>query len=367
MEPLVYYIICAFLSITVLIGIALMSKVKTAIIGNILSSVATLIAIIVTLLYFGILSDKWTIYTIFVCLFVGSIIGLILAQKVKMIQMPQLVATLNGVGGAASALVGGAAIFSANATFELATATLALFVGTLTFTGSLIAAGKLANIIDGRPVVWKGHTALMSTSISLLLFILIAFLFFNPPMLLTTIVAIFMSAFLGIGIAIRVGGADMPITISLLNSFSGVAAAIAGLAINDILLVSIGGIVGSSGLLLTQIMCKSMNSSLSKILQGKTSVSKVVHNEEKKAEDVGHVNEKSKEVPVEEILRSAKKAIIVPGYGMAIAQAQHLVKQLADILECNGCEVKYAIHPVAGRMPGHMNVLLAEADVSYEQ
>ena len=367
MEPFVYYIICAFLSITVLIGIALMSKVKTAIMGNILSSVATLIAIIVTLLYFRILSDKWTIYTIFVCLFVGSIIGLILAQKVKMIQMPQLVATLNGVGGAASALVGGAAIFSANATFELATATVALFVGTLTFTGSLIAAGKLANIIDGRPVVWKGHTALMSTSISLLLFILITFLFFNPPMLLTTIVAIFISAFLGIGIAIRVGGADMPITISLLNSFSGVAAAIAGLAINDILLVSIGGIVGSSGLLLTQIMCKSMNSSLSKILQGKTSVSKGVHNKEKKSEDVGHVNEKSKDVPVEEILRSAKKAIIVPGYGMAIAQAQHLVKQLSDILEDNGCEVKYAIHPVAGRMPGHMNVLLAEADVSYEQ
>jgi len=365
MESFIYYIICAGLSITVLIGIALMSKVKTAVLGNTLSSVATALAIIVTLIYFDILPERGSTYIILSCLIIGGVMGAFLAQKVRMIQMPQLVATLNGFGGAASALVGGAAMYTTNTTFGLITAVVALIVGTITLTGSLIAAGKLSNTIEGKPVILRGHLALMTSTITLLVMIILSIPILDVSMHIITIVSILLSAFLGIGIAIRVGGADMPITISLLNSLSGIAAAIAGLAISDLLLVSVGGIVGASGLLLTQIMCKSMNSSLLNILLGKTSVAKKISIENTLINY--KENSVEEELTAAEALEKAKKVIIVPGYGMAIAQAQHLVKQLSDTLEKNGAEVKYAIHPVAGRMPGHMNVLLCEADVEYEQ
>lgn len=366
MPALVYYIISAILSVVILYGISLMSQVKTAVRGNQLSALATAIAIIVTLIYWEIFSAPVAIYIILACVAAGTFIGIYLAKTVKMIQMPEMVGMLNGIGGAASALVGGAAMFTSASDFSLLTAVLALCVGTLTFTGSAIAAGKLAGIINGRPIVWRGHqTITLLSTVLMLLTIVLAFVPAIPPGLVVAAAAIF-SGFWGIAIAVRVGGADMPITISLLNSFSGVAGSIAGMAINDILLVAVGGIVGASGLLLTQIMCRAMNSSLLDILQGKTSISQKP-GKAKQTPDQRQVGEKVIESDPVEVLNKAKKVIIVPGYGMALAQAQHLVKQLADTLEGKGAQVKYAIHPVAGRMPGHMNVLLSEADVPYEQ
>ncbi|MDD4658637.1 MAG: NAD(P)(+) transhydrogenase (Re/Si-specific) subunit beta, partial [Eubacteriales bacterium] len=367
MTPLVYYIISGILSVVILYGISLMSQVKTAVRGNQLSALATAIAIVVTLIYFDIISMPVALYIVLGCLAAGGIIGLYLAKVVKMIQMPQMVGMLNGVGGAASALVGGATMFLPESAFSLLTAVIALCVGTLTFTGSTVAAGKLAGKINGRPIVWRGHqTITLVASILMLLTIVLAFVPGVPMGLVVAAAAIF-SGFWGIAISVRVGGADMPITISLLNSFSGVAGSIAGMAIGDILLVSVGGIVGASGLLLTQIMCRAMNASLMDILLGKTSVASAKPGKGKQEPKPVPAAEKAVAANPAEVLNSAKKVIIVPGYGMAIAQAQHLVKQLADTLEAKGAQVKYAIHPVAGRMPGHMNVLLSEADVSYEQ
>ncbi len=378
MTPTLYYIVCAVLSVTVLLGISMMSKVKTAVLGNIISAISVFAGIVVTLLYNEIVSAG----SIYVYMLIGVIIGSALAVRVKMIQMPQLVALLNGVGGLASALVGILTLLGVGQlindfpVFSNVTAVLAIVVGVITLVGSLVAAGKLHKLLSQRPVIWKNHSRILNSSIYFLTFLALYPIIFGlsqisvASMTFFILVCIAVSTIFGYAFSIRVGGADMPITISLLNSLSGVAGAIAGMAIGDILLVSVGGIVGASGLFLTQIMCRSMNRSLMDILTGKTSVSG------KKPEKPQPVTE----TPVEEkpkpeaekpnagnILRNAKSVIIVPGYGMALAQAQHLVRQLADKLEANGAEVRYAIHPVAGRMPGHMNVLLAEADVSYEQ
>ncbi len=349
MTPLLYYIISAVLSVVILYGISLMSQVKTAVRGNQLSALATAAAIITTLIYFGILSVPVALVIVLIGLALGAFAGIYLAQKVKMIQMPEMVGMLNGVGGAASALVGGAAMFVPESAFSLLTAVLALLVGTLTFTGSAVAAAKLAGIINGRPIVWRGHQAItLIASLLMLLTIVLAFLP-GVPMGFVVAAAALVSAFWGIAVAVRVGGADMPITISLLNSFSGVAGSIAGMAIGDILLVSVGGIVGASGLLLTQIMCRAMNASLADILLGKTSVSGTAQKKPSPSNQLSE--EKVRTSDPAQVLGRAKKVIIVPGYGM----------------EALGAEVKYAIHPVAGRMPGHMNVLLSEADVPYEQ
>ena len=379
MTALTYYIICAVLSMAVLLGISLMSKVKTAVTGNAISALSVLAGILVTLVYNNVVS-VWSIY---IYVLIGAIIGGALAIRVKMIQMPQLVALLNGVGGLASALVGILTLLQIGIStnnypvFTNVTATLAIVVGVVTLVGSLVAAGKLHKLLSQRPVIWKNHSLVLNVSLLILAFAVVYSAFVGSSSAgigVVLLISVLFSILFGYAFAIRVGGADMPITISLLNSLSGVAGAIAGMAIGDILLVSVGGIVGASGLFLTQIMCRSMNRSLMDILTGKTSASakkpKAVESViEDKAEII--VEEKPLEIQKEkfsgEILKSAKSVIIVPGYGMALAQAQHLVRQLADKLEANGAEVKYAIHPVAGRMPGHMNVLLAEADVSYEQ
>lgn len=377
MTTTIYLIICAILSVLVLAGISMMSKVKTAVQGNFLSAISVLAGIVITLSYNNIVS----VGSIYIYILIGSLIGSVLARKVKMIEMPQLVALLNSIGGLASALVGiltllGVDIIeSSYPVFSNITAVLAIIVGVVTFVGSLVAAGKLHKLLPQRPIIWKGHSTILNISIVLLLasVILTAFIgrIAGTSMDLAIIFAISIgvSTLFGYAFSIRVGGADMPITISLLNSLSGVAGAIAGMAIGDILLVSVGGIVGASGLFLTQIMCRSMNRSLMDILTGKTSVARP------SSKNVGAIKDTIQLAPSgaekqsnkSEILNNAKSVIIVPGYGMALAQAQHQVKQLADKFESNGAEVKYAIHPVAGRMPGHMNVLLAEADVPYEQ
>ena len=378
MTPTLYYVVCAVLSVTVLLGISMMSRVKTAVRGNIISAASVLAGIVVTLLYNRIAS----VGSIYVYMLVGVVIGSAFAVRVKMIQMPQLVALLNGVGGLASALVGILTLLGVGQwvsdfpVFSNVTAVLAIVVGVITLVGSLVAAGKLHKLLSQRPVIWKNHAAVLNFSLIVLTVSVVYSAFagnvFGLPadVALILLISIAFSALFGFAFSIRVGGADMPITISLLNSLSGVAGEIAGMAISDILLVSVGGIVGASGLFLTQIMCRSMNRSLMDILTGKTSVSgkKVVQPQPVMGEPKGETSDEQSGKPsAGEILRNARSVIIVPGYGMALAQAQHLVRQLADKLEANGAEVRYAIHPVAGRMPGHMNVLLAEADVPYEQ
>ncbi len=399
----VYLALAVVLSGGVLGGIAMMGNVVYSRIGNRVSAICMLIAIVLTIVYNNI-GGAWTMY---IGLALGAAVGVVLAKKVKMIEMPQMVALLNGLGGAASAIVGAFAIFGVGTGFDgfsTTTSALALAVGMITLTGSLVAAGKLHKILPQKPVVYKGHQAmtvgsLVLTVAGIVIFAVIAALGASGVIRLGISVRAFggimaaliflLAGFFGYIFAIRVGGADMPITISLLNSLSGVAGAIAGLAINDLLLVAVGGIVGASGLLLTQIMCKAMNRKLGSILLGATSVSTEHKNETDKTapakndnakeESVAVVSEsevkevksevkpeKNTEINYAASLNGAKEVIIVPGYGMAIAQAQHLVKQLADKLVAGGTKVKYAIHPVAGRMPGHMNVLLCEADVDYE-
>lgn len=356
-----YYIICGVLTVLVLVGIYLMSRVKTAVLGNRLSALAMLLAIVLIIVKYGYLL-QWVLY---ISLVVGSVLGIILAKKVKMIQMPQMVALLNGLGGAASAIVAIFAFFEIGATpslFNSITALLAVVVGLITLFGSLVAAGKLHNLLPQKPIVLKNHEALTLASLILTVVSIVLAIVIPKYGILFLVLTAVLSSLFGIIFTIRVGGADMPITISLLNSLSGVAGAIAGMAIGDVLLVAVGGIVGASGLLLTQIMCKAMNRKLIEILLGKTTTK---HHEVKAV--IEETNELSQEqIDPVAVLKAAKKVIIVPGYGMAIAQAQHLVKQLADTLHNNGASVKYAIHPVAGRMPGHMNVLLAEADVDYD-
>uniref|UniRef100_UPI00261F1455 NAD(P)(+) transhydrogenase (Re/Si-specific) subunit beta n=1 Tax=uncultured Porphyromonas sp. TaxID=159274 RepID=UPI00261F1455 len=366
----VYYVICGILSILVLAGIAIMSKVKSAARGNALSAAAMGLGVIVTLLKLQVVTFPWLIAGILI----GGIIGVILYTRVKMIQMPQMVALLNGIGGGASALVGALTLFQLedNVHFTLVTAFLAIIIGMLTLVGSLVAAGKLHRVLPQKSVVWPFHN--VATSLTLVVavfFLLIGTINYQMPtaLLYAMIGTMLFSALFGLYFSIRVGGADMPITISLLNSLSGVAGAIAGMAIGDIFLVAVGGVVGASGLLLTQIMCRAMNRSLINILipHGKAKAPAKPATATPKAPAAPQPKQESS--PIDQavaMLRGAKRVIIVPGYGMALAQAQQEVKQLADKLARNGADVKYAIHPVAGRMPGHMNVLLAEANVDYD-
>ena len=394
-------IISAILAVLVLAGISMMSKVKTAVAGNLLSAFAMLCGIVATLLFAGVVS-VWTIY---VSILIGALAGSLLAAWVKMIQMPQTVALFNGLGGGASALVGILSIHGG--AFVRFTALLAVAVGMVTLVGSLVAAGKLHRVLPQKPVVWKGHSLCTLLFLALTLGFVVAGIFVDGVGLTVCLLGAFVSASLfGLWFSLRVGGADMPITISLLNSLSGVAGSIAGMAIGDVFLVAVGGIVGASGLLLTQIMCRAMNRKLMSILTGgtmKPSIpTPVIEENEELVQRIMDLEKKIKELeamvadlearvkaldgqlnaapapapaatPVEEaptaasVLSKAKDVIIVPGYGMALAQAQHQVRQLADKLESRGARVRFAIHPVAGRMPGHMNVLLAEADVDYEK
>ncbi len=367
MNNILFYCLSGLCTLGILIGIAMMSKVKTAKAGNLLSAFCVLGAVLIILIHHHILSH-WYLYLFMA---IGLVIGLVWAAKVNMIEMPQTVALLNGFGGAASAIVAiialihdaGASLWTTN------TGMLALVVGTVTLTGSLVAAGKLAKVLPQKPVVLKGHS--MWTLCALALSVAsIAFPYFMSNVLAIVLAVVF-SAALGILFAIRVGGADMPITISLLNSLSGVAGSIAGMAISDVLLCAVGGIVGASGLILTRIMCVAMNRKLIGILIPKSIPAGKVETEETEAPQeeapVEEITEEAVAIDPAEVLRAAQKVIIVPGYGMALAQAQEHVKALADKLEATGKEVKYAIHPVAGRMPGHMNVLLCEVDVPYDQ
>ncbi|MGB4326440.1 MAG: NAD(P)(+) transhydrogenase (Re/Si-specific) subunit beta, partial [Bacillota bacterium] len=370
MDP-VYVVISVVLAGLVLLGIRWMSSPKTAVRGNRLSALSMLAAILLVLWKNQIL----TVPLLWIAMAIGSVIGYVMAVRATMIQMPQMVALLNGLGGGASALVALAEILDSYAglpVFNKVAGQLGLIVGGLTFSGSLIAAAKLDRRMTQKPIVLKNHNLLLNGSIVLMLVLAGLTIPFESAAVLISVIVLVLSLAYGILFAIRVGGADMPITISLLNSFSGLAGSIVGFTISEPLLVAVGAIVGASGLILTQIMCKAMNRSLSHVLSGAIAtppaekVPAAAKPDEEIAAEPPEPQVPEKKTPGE-ILAEAKKVIIVPGYGMALAQAQSHVKQLMDLLEERGTEVKFGIHPVAGRMPGHMNVLLAEVDVPYEK
>ena len=355
------YVIAAILFI---LGIKKLSSPKTARNGNTIASIGMLIAIIATVVSFELLDFK----LIVIGMIIGSIIGATFAIRVQMTQMPQMVAIFNGFGGGASALVASAEYFNKfgtvdQTTFLTATITLSVFIGTLTLTGSFIAFGKLQGFISGKPIVFPGQQAINGL-LTLALFVMGVSVCVGGGQEMNMFYGVLiLAAILGVTLTIPIGGADMPVIISLLNSYSGVAAAATGFVLMNNGLIISGALVGASGLILTNIMCKGMNRSLANVIFGAVGL-------EQESITGSEKQMKVKSTTTEEaamILEAADKVIIVPGYGLAVAQAQHAVREVADLLESMGKKVLYAIHPVAGRMPGHMNVLLAEANVPYEQ
>jgi len=336
---------------------------ETARRGNLLSSSGMLLAVVVTLLDQNIIDYRY----IAGALLAGSLVGYFAATKVKMTSMPEMVAIFNGFGGIASLLVGSSEYIhsSLNNPALMGAIYLTVLIGGVTFTGSLIAYGKLSEVISGRPFLYKGQQFVNGLLLISILLVGANMLFvqeFITPNQ-TLILLIVLAFILGVLFVIPIGGADMPVVIALLNSFSGLAACAAGFVITNNVLIVAGALVGASGLILTNIMCKAMNRSLSNVLfSGFGAVSDTSSDSEEDQGEVSPINAQDAYL----ILEAATSVLIVPGYGMAVAQAQHAVRELGELLEANGAEVKYAIHPVAGRMPGHMNVLLAEANVSYD-
>ena len=350
-------------SVLFIFGIKRLSHPKTARSGNFIASMGMLIAIITTLIAKGNISLE----LVGLGILIGSIIGAFFAIRVEMTQMPQMVAIFNGFGGIASALIASAEYLNPDgilSTFSLSTISLSVFVGTLTFTGSFIAFGKLQGFISGQPIVFPGQQ-ILNGLIALFLVATAAFMVsFSTDPINHFYILIALSAVLGITLTIPIGGADMPVVISLLNSYSGIAAASTGFVLNNNALIISGALVGASGLILTNIMCKGMNRSLANVIFGAVGLDQG-SNENGEAKQINVKSYSTEEAAM--IFDAAEKIIVVPGYGLAVAQAQHAVREVADFLSKKGKKVLYAIHPVAGRMPGHMNVLLAEANISYEQ
>ncbi|MEA1882878.1 MAG: NAD(P)(+) transhydrogenase (Re/Si-specific) subunit beta [Candidatus Marinimicrobia bacterium] len=350
------YVLAAILFI---LGLKKLSSPKTARRGNTIASVGMLIAIIATVASFELLDFK----LIIVGMIIGTIIGATFAIRVEMTQMPQMVAIFNGFGGGASALVAAAEYINpANpSTFNTATIAISVFVGTLTFTGSFIAFGKLQGFVSGRPIVFPGQK-ILNALIAICLILLGVYIVMGGDTDTYFYGLVVLSALIGITLTIPIGGADMPVVISLLNSYSGVAAAATGFVLMNNGLIISGALVGASGLILTNIMCKGMNRSLANVIFGAVGLEQPTAAGE--AKQISVKSSTTEEAAM--ILDAADKVVVVPGYGLAVAQAQYAVREVADQLESMGKKVLYAIHPVAGRMPGHMNVLLAEANVPYE-
>ena len=348
------YILSAILFI---FGLKMLGSPATARRGNACSAVGMLIAIVAGLASSGIVSPQW----IAIGMLIGAVIGASAARLVAMTSMPEMVALFNGFGGSASLFVGWATLAGGDvSTFTAVTILLSILIGGVTFSGSLIAYGKLSEIINSAAVVFTGQRVV--NSLILIALLASGFMLCTDPApdSIWLYAVLGLALLLGVMAVIPIGGADMPVVISLLNSYSGIAACAAGFAIGNNVLIVAGSLVGASGIILTQIMCKAMNRSLANVLFsgfGAAKQGKAVEGEVRPItpEDAYY------------ILEAAANVCFVPGYGMAVAQAQHVVKELGEILENNGTEVTFAIHPVAGRMPGHMNVLLAEADVPYEQ
>jgi NAD(P) transhydrogenase subunit beta len=354
-----------------ILGLKMMGKVKSAQRGNALSALGMLVATVVT---FFIMSGGQSVSLVWiaVALLMGTSLGLWSALRVPMTDMPQMVGLLNGFGGIASMLVGlgdysnqyGLPAFDRLEWNYFLTTGLTILVGGVTFTGSVVAYGKLAGlrITPSKPVQFPGGQALIASLLTAGLAIAVLLLF-KPTWGWLLVPMVLIALTLGVVLVIGIGGADMPVVISLLNSYSGIAASMAGFVLNNELLIITGALVGASGIILTKIMCKAMNRSLLNVLFGGVGGAAAPGNAGTGVKGT-HQSVTAEDVAVQ--LEAAGLVIVVPGYGMAVAQAQHAVAELARLLESRGIAVKYAIHPVAGRMPGHMNVLLAEANVPYE-
>jgi len=357
------YLIAAILFIAGLKGLA---HPRTAVRGNLMGALGMLIAIVATLVDQSIITYQWII----IGFVVGGFIGATFAIKVEMTGMPEMVALFNGFGGAASLLVAGAALIEAVALgrggdVQLKIATVASgVIGSVTFWGSLVAFCKLKGVVvSSGNVSLPGHQV-WNALMAVVVVGLGVYLVMNPGEMWVYWAIVGVAAALGVMLTIPIGGADMPVVIALLNSYSGLAAAATGFVLNNNVLIVAGSLVGASGIILTKIMCKAMNRSLGHVLFGKLAPAEGGPT----ADEVyaGKIKAASAD-EIAMLFDTAQRVVIVPGYGMAVAQAQHAVKDLANLLEQKGIEVEYGVHPVAGRMPGHMNVLLAEANVEYDK
>jgi NAD(P) transhydrogenase subunit beta len=352
-------------AILFILGLRYLSSPKTAVLGNRLAALGMLIAIVAVLTQ-GIV--QW--WVIGIGIFIGGAIGIYSGRVVKMTAMPQMVALFNGAGGGAAALVAVGELLkltnahTGNLPFDQTfTIVLTSVIGAVSFSGSLIAFLKLQEVMTGRPIVYPGQQV-VNAAVLLLVLVACGFVIANDPnALMWCTVAVIAALALGVLFVLPIGGADMPVIVSLLNSFTGVAAAATGFVLANNVLVISGALVGASGTLLTLMMGKAMNRSITNVLFGAFGSVKTTSGASgtTATQNVRSVSP----TDVAALLAYATQVIIVPGYGMAVAQAQHSVRELEDQLEKRGVEVKYAIHPVAGRMPGHMNVLLAEANVPY--
>ena len=350
-------IIYIFSSILFISGIKMLGKEDTAVRGNFLSALAMFIAVSVT--FINVINP----ILVLVGIGIGAIIGSLIALKVKMTSIPEMVALFNGFGGLATFFIAWSEFNSIPSNnFQYLLVMITTYIGGVTFSGSVIAYGKLSETlkVEKSSIITKLFTTFFYISIIYLLYSIFITKIFSPGFDFYTILLI-LTLLGGVGFVIPIGGGDMPVVISLLNSFSGIAAAFAGLLLLNNVLIVAGSLVGASGLILTIIMAKAMNRSIGNILfVGYASSASA-----SKSEETGEV----KPINVSDaflILENASSVLVIPGYGMAVAQAQHVVRELGELLEANGTEVRYGIHPVAGRMPGHMNVLLAEANVPYD-
>jgi NAD(P) transhydrogenase subunit beta len=354
-------------AICFIIGLVKLSHPRTAVQGNLIGAIGMLIAIVATLIDHHIIDAGASGYLLIVGgLAVGTVLGGTLALKVPMTAMPEMVALLNGFGGGASVLVAGAVLIdTTDPNLQLTIATgLSGLIGAVTFWGSLIAMAKLQDMIPEKYCHFSGQH-LLNGVLGLTALAIGAWVAVDPHTTAAYWLLVGVSSLMGILLVVPIGGADMPVAIALLNSYSGMAAAATGFVLNNNGLIITGSLVGASGIILSQIMCKAMNRSLINVLSG---VVAVAAGGGPSADQVygGKVKSASAE-EIAMLFDAAKRVIIVPGYGMAVSQAQHAVRDLANLLEERGITVEYAIHPVAGRMPGHMNVLLAEADVAYDK
>ncbi|TGN20455.1 NAD(P)(+) transhydrogenase (Re/Si-specific) subunit beta [Leptospira idonii] len=355
-------------SVLFIVGLKQLAHPKTATRGNMLGAVGMFIAVVVTLFDHQIVD-----YTLILAgIVVGSLIGVVLAYKIQMTAMPQLVAVLNGLGGIASVLVAGSALQISIPRYtyivnyqEIISIVFSAVVGGVTFSGSFVAFGKLQGFITEKAVRYSGDQ-IVKVVIGLVCIGLGVYNVLAPTDESIYWILSGVSLLLGILLVVPIGGADMPVVISLLNSYSGIAASATGFVLNNNVLIISGSLVGASGIILTQIMCKAMNRSLTNVLFG--GFGAAASGEVK--DDGNFYHGKVKSTSSEEVamlLDIARSVVIVPGYGMAVAQAQHTVRDLYQLLTNKGIDVTFAIHPVAGRMPGHMNVLLAEADIPYDR
>ena len=383
MNPNIVNFVYLIAGILFILGIKGLTKPKTAVRGNMLSALGMLLAVVVTLLNINTVDYSYIVAGVVV----GGIVGSIMALRIQMTSMPQMVALLNGFGGGASLTIALAEYFTVlgvapqsfadlftslavdssafgvgvEGTIALVAIGLTVLIGAVTLTGSLVAFSKLQELMKksyGLPGGPIGNALFLLAALAAVVCMVI-----NPGNLVAMVTIVALALLLGLFLVMPIGGADMPVVIALLNSYSGIAAALAGFVLGNTVLIIAGSLVGTSGLILTQIMCVAMNRSLANVLFGKMAAG----GEKIDADEIyaGKVTSAQPE-EVAMMLEVAKRVVIVPGYGMAMAQAQHAVRELADAMEARGIEVEYGIHPVAGRMPGHMNVLLAEAEVPYD-